>query len=103
MTNSDIIDVKLKSNIDGQKSYSAYSHTVSQNDLDNISNYAINLITRAVNDILQNNITPSPLVLASSNPCENCSFYGLCRFDEGFKNIARVPKKSIKISDFAKE
>ena len=103
LTNSDIIDVKLKSNIDGQKSYSAYSHTVSQNDLDNISNYAINLITRAVNDILQNNITPSPLVLASSNPCENCSFYGLCRFDEGFKNIARVPKKSVKISDFAKE
>ncbi len=100
---SDIIDIKYnKKDEKEEKKLSAYSKVINSKDIETLSNYAINLISKTCKDILALNITPSPLVLGSDNPCKNCSYIGLCRFDEKCGNIKRQPTAKISIQNFIK-
>lgn len=69
-------------------------------DMDNISLYAFDLISKACCDIEENDISPSPLVLGADDPCKNCKFFALCRFDEKFCNTKRNPNTSIDAKSF---
>ena len=73
---------------------------INKTDLENFSNYAIALISKACEDILKLDITPKPLVLGSDDPCKNCKHFALCRFDENFKNYKRLPIAKIDESSF---
>lgn len=99
---SDIIEVKYnKPDKDGNKTLSAYAKVVSGKDIESLSNYAINLIAKTCSDILTLNITPSPLAFSSSDdPCKNCAFFALCRFDEKLGNVKRQPTSKITIDNF---
>lgn len=95
---SDLVEVKLK----GQEGleYSGYSKLASQDDFNNYSNYALRLIDKAIDDINEKNITPSPLVLGSFDACKKCNFAGLCRFDKSCGNFKRNPKIKVEKKDF---
>ncbi len=102
---SDIIEVKFnKPDKDGNKNLSAYAKVATKKDMEILSNYAVDIIGRMCEDILSLNITPSPLVFsASDDPCKNCSYFALCRFDEKFKNVKRQPTAKITFDSFNNE
>ena len=100
---SDIVEVKFsKTKDEEEKKISPYSKfkVLSGEDIELLSNYAINLISKTCKDILTLNITPSPLALGSDDPCKNCNYFALCRFDESFKNIKRQPSAKIELNNF---
>jgi len=98
---SDIVEVKFNKNDSEDRKLSFYAKVISKQDLENVSSYAISLIDKACKDILQLNITPSPLVLGSEDPCKTCKYFALCRFDENFNNIKRNPNTKIKEENFS--
>ena len=95
---SDLIEVKLKGK-DGLD-YSGHSKLSTKEDFDNFSNYAINLISKAIDDILTGEITPSPLVLGSFDACKYCQYEGVCRFDKNCGNYKRNPKIKVEKENF---
>lgn len=97
---SDIVEIKYTKNDVDCKKISAYSKVESGEEIKATSSYAINLIEKACQDILQNNITPTPLVVGSDDPCKTCKYFALCRFDESFGNIKRNPKLKVDVSKF---
>ncbi len=99
---SDIIEVKFNKNDNEIRTLSRYSKVINVKDMCNISEYAINLITKSCKDILTLNITPSPLVIGSDDPCTNCKYFALCNFDENFKNYKRNPNIKIDENSFNK-
>lgn len=103
--NSDIVEIKFnKPDKDRNKNLSRYAKVVSSKDIENLSTYAINLISKMCSDILTLNITPSPLLFNSNDdPCKNCNYFALCRFDEKLGNIKRQPTNEINIQSFNNE
>lgn len=99
---SDIVEVKFNKNDGENRTISRFSKVISFRDMCNISEYAINLITKSCKDILTLNITPSPLVIGSDDPCANCKYFALCNFDESFKNYKRNPNIKIDENNFNK-
>lgn len=97
---SDIVEVKFTKNDSENRKLSAYAKVVNKSDIENFSNYAIALISKACEDILKLDITPKPLVLGSDDPCKNCKHFALCRFDENFKNYKRLPQTKITEENF---
>lgn len=93
---SDIVQISI--NKDG--SYSKNSVLGSESQFFSLSNYAYALISRAVSDILELNITPSPMLVGGQDPCQNCKYHLLCRFDTAFGNRKRLVNKKISIEDF---
>ena len=97
---SDIIEVKLKKS--EKIEFSSNSNLASEEELKTYSNYAFMLIKRAIDDILSLDISPSPLLIGSDDPCKSCKYASLCRFDVSFGNCKRNPSKKIEPSDFDK-
>ncbi|MGN0798135.1 MAG: PD-(D/E)XK nuclease family protein [Christensenellales bacterium] len=96
--NSDVVEVKFAQN-DGEMIHSRYSKVVGQSQLDNLANYAFELIKKACEDISNCNIEPCPLVLPD-DPCARCEYSALCRFDKFFANEKRTPSVNIDIENF---
>lgn len=92
---SDIVEIKYLKNDGDDKKMSASSKIETCDVIDCTSSYAIKLVEKACQDILQNNITPTPLVMGSDDPCKTCKYFALCRFDESFNNIKRNPKLKV--------
>lgn len=101
-TQSDIIDVKFKFGLDGNREYNTYSHVEERGNIEAYSKYALRLTKKAVEDILTLNVSPSPLSL-NADTCANCKFFKLCHFDENYKNQTRAPKTKIDATKFKKE
>ena len=78
-TQSDIIEVNYNKNDAQEKKLSAYSKLLSVDDMQNIMNYALDIISQACSDIESLEVTPNPLVVGG-DPCENCKFFALCKF-----------------------
>ena len=97
---SDILEIKYTKNDGIDSKMSAYSKVLDADDISATSSYAIKLVEKACQDILQNNITPTPLVVGSDDPCKSCKYFALCRFDESFCNIKRNPKIKVDVQTF---
>ena len=92
---SQIVEVRRINDKDGEACFHAgNSKLLEPESLIAFADYALELVKKAALNIISGNITPSPLVLPR-NPCEYCSFKGICRFDEGFLNTKREPKQKI--------
>lgn len=100
---SDIVEIKFNKNDSEDRKLYAHAKVATKEDLHNFSEYAIKLIGKACEDILKLDITPKPLMLGSEDPCKNCEFYALCRFDEKFDNYKRTPKIKITEKSFSNE
>ena len=96
--NSDVVEVRFSQN-DGEMIHSRYSKMVGQSQLDNLADYAFELIKKACEDISNCIIEPCPLVL-SDDPCARCEYSALCRFDKFFANEKRTPNANIDIESF---
>ena len=93
---SDIVEVRRNADKDGQPSFhEGHSKLLTHEQMIAFAEYALKLTEGAAKNILQGNIAPSPLVLASRAPCEYCKFGCICRFDAEFANLAREPKQKI--------
>lgn len=101
-TQSDIIEVNYTKNDEEDKKLSAYSKLLNFDDMQNMMDYALNIIKKTCEDIECLDITPSPLVVGG-DPCESCKFYALCKFDEGCGNYKRAPQSKITEQNFCKE
>ncbi len=99
---SDIVEVKFKQN-DDDRVMSAFSKVYTKQQIEDVSTYAINLIKKACQDILNLDITPSPLMLGGDDICKNCKFFALCKFDRKFGNVYRKPDIKVDISFFDKK
>ena len=99
-TQSDIIEVNYTKNDEKEKKLSAYSKILSVDDMQNMMNYAVNLISQACNDIEELDVTPNPLVIAGASVCESCKFFALCKFDEACGNYKRAPQCKITEQNF---
>ena len=97
---SDIVEIKFNKNDSEGRQLNAYAKVVNKSDIENFSNYAISLISKACEDILKLDITPKPLVFGSDDPCKTCKHFALCRFDENFKNYKRLPQIKITEENF---
>lgn len=96
---SDIIEVSYNKNDEQERKLSAYSKILSVDDLQNMMNYAVNIISQACDDIESLDITPNPLVVGD-NLCERCKFFALCKYDEACGNFKRAPLCKITEQNF---
>ncbi|MDD3397499.1 MAG: PD-(D/E)XK nuclease family protein [Clostridia bacterium] len=75
----------------GEKEYSK-AYTVPENVLDNMKEYTICMIEKALTEILSGDISPSP----KQGACQFCKFASLCHYDkkQGFRsNIYEINKQ----------
>ena len=84
---SDIIQVKYNAK-DG--SISKSSKVVDGKELDAQISYAISMFKTAIKEIIQGNITPSPLQKDGSLACKYCPYKSICRFDLTLGNTVRT-------------
>ena len=103
---SRIVQVKLnKSKGNGLES-SAHSMSATKEQFDKLGNYAVDLITKACEDVLSGDITPCPIQIGSNSgdsSCAFCPYKTLCRYDTSFGNYTRVGKKKDDINSFCGE
>ncbi len=96
---SDIVEIAT--NKDG--SLSKTSKVLSSSEMSSLSNYAYNLILRAVKDISSLNITPRPLYMGSEGACDRCPYRSICQFDTAFGGVKRMVDADITAQSFEEE
>ena len=84
---SDIIQVKYNKK-DG--SISGLSKVVNSKELDAQIRYAVSMFKTAIREIMQGNITPSPLQKDGTISCKYCPYKSICRFDLTLGNKIRT-------------
>lgn len=85
---SELVDVAI--NKGKTRTYNSRSKLATGKELEKMSNYAIDVIKKAKDDITSLQITPSPLVYSNDNPCSKCKYLSLCRLDATFGNVQRT-------------
>ncbi len=100
---SEVVEVKFNKNDDLERTLNAFSKVIDSKNLQKICDYAFSLIQNTLKDILQLDITPTPLCLGSDDPCKNCKYFGICRFDPTLSNVKRKPEKKVELKDFDEE
>gem|GEM_PF-3443499 len=88
-----------KNNITELDHYSK-KRSFDEEDFKNIEDYTLKLSKKAITEILQGNITPTPYAENSFSVCDYCKFNAVCKFSEDFKNVKREQKSKITKNTF---
>lgn len=91
------IDVKLKK--DGDFDANTKKYCLSSKQIEELSNYAFDLVIKAVNEIIDGNIQPNPLLISGRSACVYCKYKGLCNFNTIYKNKYRFVDRVLNADD----
>ena len=81
------IDVKIKK--DGSFESNTKKYCLSKLQIEELANFAFDLVVKAVEEILNGNIEPNPLYANRKSACEFCEYKGLCNFNTVYHNKYR--------------
>ena len=81
------VDVKI--NKDGSFESNTKKYCLSKLQIEELANFAFDLVVKAVEEILNGNIEPNPLYANRKSACEFCEYKGLCNFNTVYHNKYR--------------
>lgn len=101
---SDVIDVKFNKPKNGEFNLRNSANLFSDNQFQDMQNYVQKLCNKAVEEILDGYIMPSPIRLSESEKlhCANCEFFGVCGVDRTNFAMGRKCYSDIKIDTLTK-
>lgn len=88
------IKVNTKENEFTDLEYHTKKLALSDRQFERVEEYAKKVSIKALEQILDGNITPSPYS-DGKLPCEYCMYHTVCKFSEVFKNTVRTPQNKI--------
>lgn len=101
---SDTIDVKLNKPKNGEFNLRSSANLFSDSQFEDLQNYVQKLCSKAVQEILEGYIMPSPIRLSESDKshCVSCEFAGVCGVDKTQYAMGRKCYTDIKIDTITK-
>jgi ATP-dependent helicase/nuclease subunit B len=96
---SNVINANLKAK-DESIELKANNKMLTEEEFEAAQNYAVKLATKAIEEILEGNITPSPYSENEQmSACTYCKFNGICKFSKTLNNASRKVNSRITINN----
>ena len=101
---SDSIDIKLNKQKNGDQNLRSSVNLLSDSQFVDLQNYVQKLCEKAVGEILDGNVEPSPIRLSESDKlhCASCEFAGICGVENTKYAMGRKCYADIKIDTISK-